>query len=597
MRVIRFFLLSTVALAAPQSSNCRCRPHDSCWPSRTDWRALNNTLNGNLVAVRPVASVCHKSSYDATACKAVTALWSDSAWRSSQPGAVQWENWEAWPQHHQACYVDSPRNSPCEQGRISLYSVKAQSTSDVQKAVQFASSHNLRLAIKNTGHDFLGRSTAPESLQILTHEMKDIEVVENFVPSGGSNGEGPAITIAAGVQLPEMYEAVAKHNRTVVGGSSHTVGAAGGYVQGGGHSPFGAWGGLGSDNALEFEVVTANGSVITVNAYQNSDLFWALRGGGGGTFGVVTSVTLRTFDEVPVVVYNLNITTAANDPHFWDAFSAWHGALPSLNDAGGSGYYFGFPIMPLDAQTSVSTIIALLMFPGKTDPSEIDQLFRPLTAKLQQISGVSTANFSLPLPTMNETIFTLLINGKPSDSTGSTALLASRLYSKDLLKSKDGPDRLANAWKSIAWSPYSGFTGHVVAGGTVAANADKVDSAVNPAWRKTVTHLLFSRGWETNATLSQQTAIIKNMTDVEIPILRSVEGADQMGAYLNEANGYEPGFEQSFWGNNYPRLYSIKQKWDPAGLFIARKGVGSEDWDDAGLCRTTLKNSSKAYEL
>lgn len=94
----------------------------------------------------------------------------------------------------------------------------------------------------------------------MTHELKAIKVVEDFVPKGAPHGksEGPAVTMAAGVQLPELYLAVAKHNRTVVAGSAHTVGAAGGYIQGGGHSPFGAWKGLASDSALEFEVVTAN---------------------------------------------------------------------------------------------------------------------------------------------------------------------------------------------------------------------------------------------------------------------------------------------------------------------------------------------------
>lgn len=253
-----FCVLATTAIGAPQSTDCRCRPSDSCWPSSKEWSALNHTIHGNLVAVRPLASVCHQAEYNADACKVVTSLWSNSVWRSSQPGAGQWENWEAWPECHQSCYIQSPQNTTCGQGRISLYSAKVQSASDIQKAVRFASKHNLRLAIKNTGHDFLGRSNAPESLQILTNGMKDIKVMDDFVPKGSSRSEGPAITIGAGVQLQELYTAVATHNRTVIGGSSHTVGAAGGYVQGGGHSPFGHWKGLASDNALEFEVVTAN---------------------------------------------------------------------------------------------------------------------------------------------------------------------------------------------------------------------------------------------------------------------------------------------------------------------------------------------------
>jgi FAD/FMN-containing dehydrogenase len=225
---------------------------------------LNDALGNKLVAVRPAASVCFPEELDAAACQNVKDLWTDSVWRSSQPGAVQWENWEAWPQQHsQSCYIETA-NMTCGQGRISLYSAKVNSTSDIQQAVRFAQDHNLRLAIKNTGHDFFGRSTAPESLQILTHDMKDIELVDNFVPSGApkNKNEGSAVHLAAGVQLPELYAAVGRRNRTVIAGSSHSVGAAGGYIQGGGHSPFGAWKGLASDNALEFELVVANVSVI-----------------------------------------------------------------------------------------------------------------------------------------------------------------------------------------------------------------------------------------------------------------------------------------------------------------------------------------------
>ncbi|KAJ5721823.1 uncharacterized protein N7483_009757 [Penicillium malachiteum] len=456
--------------------------------------------------------------------------------------------------------------------RISLYSAKVQNASDIQHVVRFASAHDLRLVIKNTGHDFLGRSTAPESLQILTHSMKQIELLDDFLPKGAPKNmsEGPAVHLAAGVQLPELYAAVGCHNRTVIAGSCHSVGAAGGYIQGGGHSPFGAWKGLASDNALEFEVVTADGALVLANAYQNTDLFWALRGGGGGTFGVLQWKT----------------------PRFWDAWTEWHAALPSLNDAGGSGYYFSFPNLPLNTNTSVSTLISLLMFPEKTNTTEIDQLYLPLVSKLEKIPGITVQKMAIPFPSFNSTVFDVLLAGQPYDSTGSTAMLASRLYSKDLLTSQDGPARLTNAWKSLGWAPGAAITGHVAAGGAVAANGDKIHSAVNPAWRKTVTHLLFSKGWDATATLEEQQVIIKNMTEVQIPILRSVEGEDKMEAYLNEANGYEPGFQKSFWGDHYPLLYSIKQKWDPDGLFITRKGVGSEDWDDAGIYMIAQRNRS-----
>lgn len=260
MLFVRLFSLYAFAAPAPAVPHCRCQPHQSCWPSDHEWSALNSTIQGTLVAVRPVAAVCHTGAFDQQACSTVRAERTDSLWRAGQPGAAQWENWEAWPIRNQSCYDDSARAIPCGQGRISLYSAKVQTAQQIQHAVRFAKAHNLRLVIKNSGHDFLGRSTAPESLQILTHGMKDIRFFDNFMPKGAPSGkgEGPAVTMAAGVALKELYGAVAKQNRTVIAGAAHTVGAAGGYIQGGGHSPFGVWGGLASDNAFEFEVVTAN---------------------------------------------------------------------------------------------------------------------------------------------------------------------------------------------------------------------------------------------------------------------------------------------------------------------------------------------------
>jgi FAD/FMN-containing dehydrogenase len=257
-------LLASLVIATPEKPSCRCRPHEACWPSNQEWSNFNKTIQGNLITVRPIAAVCHEPEFDEAACKTIKEDWTDSLWRAAQPGAVQWENWEAWPEHNQSCYIESAQNTRCGQGRISLYSAKVQTSSQIQKAVVFAQTHNLRLVIRNSGHDYIGRSTAPESLQIFTHGMNDITFVDDFVPAGAPEGkvEGFAVTMAAGVHLSELYETAGANSRTVQGGASHTVGAAGGFIQAGGHSPFGARGGLASDNALEFQVVTADVSEL-----------------------------------------------------------------------------------------------------------------------------------------------------------------------------------------------------------------------------------------------------------------------------------------------------------------------------------------------
>lgn len=130
--------------------------------------------------MRPVAAACHEPDSDQPACDKVAASWTDSVWRAAEPGAVQWVNWEAWPERNQSCYVHSSVDVPCRQGRVSLYSALVASASHIQHTVNFAKKHNIRFVIKNSGHDFLGRSTAPESLQVLTNRMKGVRFTDNL---------------------------------------------------------------------------------------------------------------------------------------------------------------------------------------------------------------------------------------------------------------------------------------------------------------------------------------------------------------------------------------------------------------------------------
>jgi FAD/FMN-containing dehydrogenase len=100
--------------------------------------------------------------------------------------------------------------------------------------------------------------------------MKDIQFSDEFTPAGAPKTEGTAATIGAGVILMELYAAVGKKGRTVIAGTSHTFGAAGGYIQGGGHSLLGPWKGMSADNALGCNVVTASVSDRTFLALNNT---------------------------------------------------------------------------------------------------------------------------------------------------------------------------------------------------------------------------------------------------------------------------------------------------------------------------------------
>jgi FAD/FMN-containing dehydrogenase len=114
--------------------------------------------------------------------------------------------------------------------------------------VRFAQVHNLRIAIKSSGHDYLGRSTAKNSLLLWTAYFQDITFTEQFLIDGVDHG--PAVTLGSGVGLKVIYAAAKAQNKMFIGGTAATVSPAGGYIQGAGHSAFSPLYGLAADNVL-----------------------------------------------------------------------------------------------------------------------------------------------------------------------------------------------------------------------------------------------------------------------------------------------------------------------------------------------------------
>lgn len=162
----------------------------------------------------------------------------------------------------------------------------------------------MSLSIKNSGHDYKGRSSGPGTLALWTHLLQpQITLTRDFVPEGCAEPIGDAVTFGAGQKFGELFAWADEQNITVVGGSSRTVGPAGGWISGGGHSALSNTFGLGVDNVLQLRTVLANGTVVTANECQNPDLWFALRGGGGGTFGVNVEMTMKAHPRVTLQVY------------------------------------------------------------------------------------------------------------------------------------------------------------------------------------------------------------------------------------------------------------------------------------------------------
>jgi FAD/FMN-containing dehydrogenase len=191
----------------------------------------------------------------------------------------------------------------CVQGSVADYYIDVQAASHVEEALMFANKHGVQVVIKNTGHDYLGRSTAPHALALWVHNFQPpIKLTEQFIPDGCKDPVGKVVTFGAGQQWDGVYKFAEANNVTVVGGSSATVGAVGGWILGGGHGMLSPVFGLGVDNVQQFRVVLPNGTLVTANRCKNPDVFFALRGGGGGTFGVIMEMSTTAHQRLTLQV-------------------------------------------------------------------------------------------------------------------------------------------------------------------------------------------------------------------------------------------------------------------------------------------------------
>ncbi|KAJ4312742.1 hypothetical protein N0V94_007295 [Neodidymelliopsis sp. IMI 364377] len=556
--VLAFSLFGAVVATSQSSARCKTVPGDKAWPSKSEWNSFNRTVGGRLVATVPLGASCHGSTFDNATCEDLKSQWQTEKIHYESSSSVMAPFFA-----NQSCDPFQPRDRPCELGNYVRYAVNASGPTDVQRTIAFAASKNIRLAVRNTGHDYLGRSTAFGSLAVWTHHLKAIDHIPAYK---GSNYNGPAFKVGAGVQGFEIMAVARDQGLVVVGGECPTVGIAGGYTQGGGHSAISTSFGLAADNVLSWEVVTASGKLVNANQRENSDLYWALNGGGGSTYGVVVSMTVRAHEEAVFSGASLSFYAKDNAQEvFYDAIQAFHEELPAMVDAGSMVvYYFTtafFMISPLNAYNKTA--------------AEVKTILAPFVARLDSNSVNYTASYSEfdtyyehydkyfgPLPLGNIQV--------------GIAQYGTRLIPRSVV------GNITSTWKTIV---EQGVT-WIGVGTDVKPFGTEKTSSVHPAWRKAIVHATLTLPWNFTAPWSEALATQDKMTNEIQPLIEAVTPGS--GSYVNEADWRQPNFQTTFWGSNYARLLSIKRRWDPSGIFYATVGVGSEAWTvkgDGRLCR------------
>jgi FAD/FMN-containing dehydrogenase len=580
---------ATPASRAPDSG-ARVRPGDPGWPTADDWSRLNDNVGGQLIKVHSPLAAC-AATPESPACTEVFKRLKNPYYLGDEVGLTQTLGW-----------VDAWTSQP------SVYAVAARATSDVVAAINFARERNLRLVIKGGGHSYFGTSNSADSLLIWTRKMNAITTHEAFVGRGcaGRYAPQPAVTVEAGALWGQVYDAVTtKAGRYVQGGGCLTVGVAG-LIQSGGFGSFSKAYGMAAASLLEAEVVTADGMVRTANACTDPDLFWGIKGGGGGSLGVVTRLTLRTHD-LPAFFGAVFATIKANSDAAYRrligrVIEFYAGALFNPH----WGEQIGF---------RPGRILSIAMTFQGLDQQQAEALWRPflgwVASSPQDFSMLAEpAVLAAPARTFWDPGFLKQVPGLVLGDDRAGAPEGNVFWASNLeeagqilhgyqsawipasLLQGDRQEALADALLAAAqhWS----VTLHVnkgLAGARPEAIEAARDTATNPAMLEAFALIISGaqgqpaypgiRGREPDEAAARRRAeaIEKAMREVR-KLLPSV------GSYVSETNFFEPQWQQSFWGANYPRLLAVKDKYDPEGLFFVHHGVGSERWSADGFKRS-----------
>jgi FAD/FMN-containing dehydrogenase len=567
----------------------RARPGEAGWPSSAEWEGLNAQVGGRLMKLADPLTAC-RADPGGAACAEFFKDLRNPFYIRDHANLTQTSGWvDAWT------------------SRPSAYAVVAESAADVAAAVNFARVHRLRLVVKGGGHSYQGTSDAPDSLLVWTRHMEDIRMHDAFVPEGceGKLKPQPAVSVGAGQIWGHTYNAVTTNGgRYVQGGGCLTVGVAGLVSSGG----FGSWSknyGTAAANLLEAEVVTADGKIRTVNAGNDPDLFWALKGGGGGSFGVITRVTLRTH-ELPDFFGKVNATIMAAGDDAWRKLLARflgfaRGALinphwgEQVHVSSGNHLRIDMVFQGLDKVQAEAAWKPFFDF-VQASPREYTILEAPKVMAfparlmwnpevLRNFPGAVVAD-SRPHAPPDNVVWTgdAEQSGQYITSYGS-AWLPSALLQPG--RRKDLVDAL------FAMTREYGLSLHFNKG-LAGAPAEQLAAA-----RDTATNPQVLDAFALALTGDNQPAAFPGIPGHEPDVVaarkdaracaRAMQAlykvAPDAGSYVSESDYFLTEWQRRFWGTHYTRLRKVKQRYDPDGLFTVHHGVGSEAWSADGFTR------------
>jgi FAD binding domain/Berberine and berberine like len=572
--------------AAATAPLARVRPGDPGWPSTARWDRLRAQTGGRLAAVQSPFDAC-RSDPTGVGCLELFRSLKNPYAIGDNVALTQTTGWaDAWT------------------SQPSIYAVPAESATDVAATVNFARENKLRLVVKGGGHSYLGTSSAPDSLLIWTRRMNGIVLHDGFVPQGCDIPPVPAVSVGAGAIWMHTYDAVTTHGgRYVQGGGCATVGVAG-LVLGGGFGSYSKAYGTAAASLLEAEVVTADGLVRIANSCLQPDLFWALKGGGGGSFGVVTRLTLRThalpnhFGFVSVSIH------AMSDSGFRALIARF---VDFCADSLMNPHWGEIVNIRRGRQLEISMASQAL------DGAEMEAIWQPF---LRWVATSGELSFLTPPlirsgPARHRWDPTFLrshLAGAVLSDSRPNAASANIFWSANLSEAGHFIHGYDSTWLPAALLRSAEQRGHLsnalfeagriwpielhfqkgLAGASPAVIEAAAQTATNPAMREAFALAILGSegpparpglpGYQPDLAAARRDAA---QIGKAMGVLRDL--APDSGSYVAESNFFEPDWQRSYWGANYARLLEVKRRYDPEGLFFVHHGVGSEIWNADGF--------------
>lgn len=559
------------------------------------WNLLSQAVQGRLYMETPLAKPCYTLYNGApnvpdSTCPAVIQGYKTDTYLVTQPGGYLNTNWGICQANNQGCNLDytvpavPASGANCFQGSVPSRYINVTRYQDVQAALLFSNVTKVPLVVKNSGHDYKGRSSAPNALKLWTHNLQPpITLKKGFVAAGcAASTATTGVFMGAGQGFLGLYQFAEANGITIVGGSSPTVGTAGGWITGGGHSSISNTLGMGVDNVLEMQVVTGAGQYLTASRCQNPDLFYAMRGGGGATFGVIMSMTTKAQPKLDVQVAYIRFisTNTSNVQNFLQvliqnavslAQDGWGGYIePNAMSNQASGLVLFTPkLTNAQAVKSMANITAFVATLGNIvlnnevdDGGTFFSAYNKYLVPNEELVGLGTAIGSRLIPKAN-------FVGSKNQQQLLTALM-------NVVNTVENPFPLSEPLLYTYGAPLQFLVT------TPYSYKGIDDSAITPAWRNSIWHVFINSAFSNEAPVTEIAAAFQR-SHTAANFLRAITPSS--GAYINEADTFEPNPSTSFWGTtNYNKLVTLKKQFDPYNLLTNHQAIGWNSTDPRYSC-------------